>query len=453
MTLLPFAVLLYILLACASPLCLNGTSIHTVDASDSTPSNNTRTLWNICWSCGVTLFACAWTAVYPNIPGMEEKYAPFVRRIGIMAMVLFAPEVITTWASWQLFSAIAAAKKCNDALSSSWPAEFEEWTITHGFYAWMGGFMLYVDRIPRATLTPDELLQFVGDGSVEMPVILKTDIKDRSKGDILAKGVAVFQLVWFVLQLAARHAQNLPITLLEIDTLAIAVLTFVAYFLWWTKPMDVGRPHIVHWKSTVIAPPDRPLTYEQSHSGFNCEDRCFRFLFKLIYPCLSTTGIKGPIVSPDDVRSCRAPCLGGYGGHNDIDIAFEHITGRMMPKTPASTRSRRSGVLIGVAGASSGALLGGLHCLAWNFLFQRHAELILWRVASIMMACTPMYVLVPIHIGHLGMSWKYFMPILASFLYISARFIIFVLMLLSFWQSPPPGVYDTVDWTQFVPHW
>jgi len=132
--------------------------------------------------------------------------------------------------------------------------------VTHGFFAWTGGFLLYVDGEPRATLTPDELLRFVRDGSVDVPVIAEADIDDRSKGDGLSKGVAIVQLVWFVIQLVARSVQNLPTTLLELDTLAVAALTCIAYGWWWKKPKDVGRAYPVHWKAS--APPPSDLAYE-----------------------------------------------------------------------------------------------------------------------------------------------------------------------------------------------
>ncbi|KAG1763891.1 hypothetical protein EV702DRAFT_149208 [Suillus placidus] len=482
---------------------LNGTSlILTLDASDSPPSNNTRTLWNIIWSCGVTLFACAWTAIHPNIPGMDEKrLAIFFRRILIMIMVLIAPELILIWAFLQRSSAIAVKKQFNDALgarpaeahdhhphpdielptlrsgfpesngsSSAYrPAEFKEWTMTHGFFAWMGGFMLYVDREPRATLTPDELLRFVREESVDMPVIQKADIEDRSKGDIFSKGVAIFQLAWFVLQFAARRAQNLPITLLEIDTLAIVALTFSAYLLWWTKPKDVGRPYIVHWKSTAL-PPSK-LTYDEpdprfSHAG------CSGYLFYLVYPCISAMGM-GTIMSRHAAQSRRVPSLGGYGGSRNItivsdimrrdDMAGQPTAAPVDRETDSISNSRRTTTLsfeqrsefmaFGI-GSYSGGLLGGIHCLGWNFLFQRHAELILWRAASIVMACAPSFVMEGLILRRLQKSSsveKYFFSVAAAFLYISARIIIFVLMMLSF-RSLPPGVYDTVDWTIFVPH-
>ncbi|KAG2068124.1 hypothetical protein BDR04DRAFT_939403, partial [Suillus decipiens] len=85
------------------------------------------------------------------------------------------------------------------------------WTLTHGFFACMGGFVLYIDGELRTTLIPDELLQFVHEEYVEIPLISEVDIRDRSKGNMLLKCVDILQLVWFITQFAARLAQHLPI--------------------------------------------------------------------------------------------------------------------------------------------------------------------------------------------------------------------------------------------------
>ncbi|KAG1848935.1 hypothetical protein DFJ58DRAFT_662682 [Suillus subalutaceus] len=253
MTLLPLAILLllHIPFVCSSLLSLNGTSVTTLDVSNSSSCIHTRTLWDIIWSCAATLFACTWTAIHPNVPGMDEgKFTIFSRRLGIMMTALIAPELMIIWATVQFLSARDTAKDFDDAF---------EWTVTHGFFAWMGGFMLYFEDKPRATLTPEELERFVHEGSVEIPIIAEADIEDRSKGDILSKGIAILQLAWFVLHFVTRYVQNLPITLLEIDTLAVATLTCITYNLWWKKPKDVRRPYAVHWKATY--PPSK-LAYE-----------------------------------------------------------------------------------------------------------------------------------------------------------------------------------------------
>jgi hypothetical protein len=124
----------------------------------------------------------------------------------------------------------------------------------------MGGFMLYVNDEPRGTLTPDELLRFIDERSVDMPVISEAEVADRSKGDGLSKSFSILQLVWFVVQLFARYVQTLPITLLEIDTLAVTALTCISYGLWWKKPKDVRCPYVVHWKGPASQP--SRLTYE-----------------------------------------------------------------------------------------------------------------------------------------------------------------------------------------------
>ncbi|KAG2358009.1 hypothetical protein BDR07DRAFT_1463228 [Suillus spraguei] len=156
----------------------------------------------------------------------ERKFTVLSRRLGMMMMALIAPELIITWATMQFLSARDTVKAFNDAFgvqlhqghsdhpntgetTSTLPGcNFRGWTVTHGFFVWMGGFMLYFNDNQRATLTPDELLDFVREGSVDIiPDIVEADIEDRSKGDALFKGTAILQLAWFTLQLVARYAQ------------------------------------------------------------------------------------------------------------------------------------------------------------------------------------------------------------------------------------------------------
>ncbi|OJA20687.1 hypothetical protein AZE42_06031 [Rhizopogon vesiculosus] len=338
MTPLPLAVLLYIPFVGASLSSTNGTSSSMLDVSDSPSSSTTRTLSDIIWNCVATLFACTWTAIHPNIPGIGEgRIAIASRRLFMMVIALFAPELIITWAARQFSSALNTKNHINNTFGedqdigeeitlSGIPhsderniaspsatqivgGKFTGWTMTHGFFAWMGGFLLYVDGRPRATLTPDELGDFVRERFVDMHDITEADIEDRSKGDMLSKGIAILQLVWFVLQLGARYVQNLPITLLEIDTLAVAALTCITYGCWWKTPKDVGRPCPVHWKPTASPPGDSDLVYDQADAKLVAGDQSY--ICYLIYPFLSLTGYES-IISPRAVQSLRVPSLGGY---------------------------------------------------------------------------------------------------------------------------------------------
>ncbi|KAG2068154.1 hypothetical protein BDR04DRAFT_1025390 [Suillus decipiens] len=256
---LPFTLAVILLLLSIPPVYasppLNCTSTTTLCVTDCPSSIHARTLWDIIQSCVATLLACTWTAVHPNIPGMDEGIiVVFRRRLGIMILALIAPELMVTWAIMQFLSACDTAKAFNKVI---------KWTTTHGFFAWMGGFMLYCDDKPQAPLTPEELIDFIDKGYVSIPDITKADIEDRSKSNALSKSTAIIQLVWFVVQLVARFAWHprLPTTLLEIDTMAIVTLACISHFLWWKKPKDVGRPHPVHWnKNKANAPP--MLRYE-----------------------------------------------------------------------------------------------------------------------------------------------------------------------------------------------
>ncbi|KAG1717708.1 hypothetical protein EDB19DRAFT_1889306, partial [Suillus lakei] len=365
-----------------------------------------------------------------------------------MVVALIAPELIITWATRQFFSARAAKKEFNDGFAARfgrirhrraiWESKLAAallgdtpdssgnsgWTMTHGFFAWMGGFMLYVDGEPRGTLHPLELLQFVRKGSVDMPVISQKEIEDRSKGDGLSKCIALFQLAWFFVQLVARYVQNLPITLLEIDTLAVAALTCVAYGLWWKKPKDVRYPYIVHWKATS------PPSYLQATIA---HFRLGPHLGGLIYPFLSLMGVQADI-SPRAARSRRVPSLGGYGEYH--------------------------GKIVLLIGCFSGMVFGAIHCLGWNYLFQRHAEHMLWRAASLGIACAPVLLLLDVgsilwvgtsHTSNHHGVITFLSAVVASFIYIVARVTLIVLMILSL-RSLPLGVYDTVAWTRFIPH-
>jgi hypothetical protein len=61
-----------------------------------------RTLPSIVYSCLLTMFACTWTAVHPNLPDPDDsKRRVFGRRMKIVLVALLAPEYILFWALTQ----------------------------------------------------------------------------------------------------------------------------------------------------------------------------------------------------------------------------------------------------------------------------------------------------------------------------------------------------------------
>lgn len=443
--------LLYVVLFCvpfvhASLPSLNDTYVQTLDSSTYSPSDNTRTMWDILLSCGLTLFACTWTAIHPNIPGVNDGMVLIIfYRLCLMVVASLIPEFMTIWAIAQFCCAERAAKQLNyafnaqraqphsdhQAIYKSEPAvtgtalggilnsrrsSHTGWTLTHGFFAWMGGFVLYVNGEPRATLTPGELARFVREGYVEMPVITEAEIEDRSKGDGLYRCIAILQLVWFVVQLIARTSQGLPVTLLEIDTLGVVALACIAYAFWWKKPKDIRRPYIVHWNSEATDP---------SLCG-NLENNYYYSYIR---------------------RSLVRPLLFGI-----------------------SEQKSGPSLISFVAVCISGVVFGAIHCLGWN-VFPRHTEQIIWRVASIGVTCSPLMAFfafaLPVFSYFIAMSQGrytsgYYIDTVIDFLagffhrlgkisYVCSRVIMLVLVFMSL-RSLPPGAYDTVAWIKHIPH-
>lgn len=75
-----------------------------------------------------------------------------------------------------------------------------------------------------------------------LPNISKEQIQDKSKADPLVKSIVCLQTTWFCVQCVGRIASKLPISPLELNTLAHATCALIVYVLWWDKPVEVEQP-------------------------------------------------------------------------------------------------------------------------------------------------------------------------------------------------------------------
>src|SRR5258708_5066761 len=108
----------------------------------------------------------------------------------------------------------------------------------------MGGFQIVhedgtSDRLDMNSSIPSSHLHML-----KIPV---EEIEDKSKGDFLAKMVAIVQTLWFALQILNRAIQGLTVTELELTTLAHTVLNIFVYWCWWNKPVNVRFPFKVYF--------------------------------------------------------------------------------------------------------------------------------------------------------------------------------------------------------------
>lgn len=127
------------------------------------------------------------------------------------------------------------------------------WTLTHGFYAQMGGFVIDTSTggpfLPfpgtRVTLTLAGVRYLMTHAPELLPDISADEIMDKSKATAFTKGFLCSQLLFFCANCAARLHQRLPLSLLEVTTLAHSICALMAYLLWWYKPQDVAEPTIM----------------------------------------------------------------------------------------------------------------------------------------------------------------------------------------------------------------
>jgi len=123
--------------------------------------------------------------------------------------------------------------------------------MVHAHYATMGGFTIELDDLPpeqarlfgkrtRLTLTAQGVALLAQCG--HLPDVAKEDIVDKSKEDWMTKILVIIQAGWMIVQVVSRLAVGLPVTQLEVNTLAHVVCALVMYALWWDKPRLLNEP-------------------------------------------------------------------------------------------------------------------------------------------------------------------------------------------------------------------
>ncbi|KAJ7919449.1 hypothetical protein B0H13DRAFT_1606185, partial [Mycena leptocephala] len=195
--------------------------------------------------CLATVFACTWVLVHPNVPPPNQgQLALTWRRFRLRVVAVIAPELMVGFSARQFLDAHWFSKKYGVSR-------------THGFFFSMGGFVLLSGHHP---IVKEEQLRVHPEYLTAIKNIRAGDIEDKSKGDMLSKGVALLHGLWFAAQCLARVRQHIPVTELEVATLAFQFLNILIWLLWWHKPLDFQRPILIgHSNEFVNDAPRRTL--------------------------------------------------------------------------------------------------------------------------------------------------------------------------------------------------
>jgi hypothetical protein len=127
----------------------------------------------------------------------------------------------------------------------------ENRSMTYGCYAQMGGFA--VNLIPERLgdnlnceigyIQTDSIRRYLKQGRLNPNTwITEQEIQDKGKSDSLGKSLTILQLSWLLVQCSARLVPRLPLTTLELGTLAYIPCALVIYYLWWDKPYEINTP-------------------------------------------------------------------------------------------------------------------------------------------------------------------------------------------------------------------
>ena len=80
-------------------------------------------------------------------------------------------------------------------------------------------------------LTPDGVIEFARGGVFFE--ISREVISNKSKANLLGKGLVCMQVIWFVIQCIARAVAGYPLALLEVHAMVHVGCALLMYALWW----------------------------------------------------------------------------------------------------------------------------------------------------------------------------------------------------------------------------
>jgi hypothetical protein len=333
----------------------------------------------------------------------------------------------------------------------------------------MGGFMEYEGNRPIRVLLPKELESYSLTGNGDFPRISKMEIQDKSKGDFISKSVVILQASWFVMQCIARHIQGLPITELELATIAFASLNFAIYVLWWDKPLNVQCGVRVYKKRSTDSLVD---------DGHVDATAGFWIAIRDALSVLPAAIVQGPLPEKRGPSKWTWPFrVLGWTVAKPLEIMFggdyDRVGKRIYTFYPRdwkehwTDRWALSIVIVAIASA-----FGGIHCIGWSFTFPSSTDRTLWRVASISITSIPItlflfiFVLESDSLGDIRNWFSYHVSeerisliglpfilqyFLSFFVYVLSRLVLLILTFLTL-RSLPPAAYHTVHWTSFIPH-
>lgn len=278
-----------------------------------------------------------------NVPAPKDSFAKlFGRRLLWMGLGILGPEFPLTYAAGQW----SRAKHSVEAFRAS---GYDDWHMRQAFFADMGGFVFHARDSKPFPLNATQLHWLVINKFVEYPAITHKEVWDKSRQDTFTKVIAAFQIGYLIVQCIARAIQDLAITTLELNALAIVVCSLMTSYVWLHKPADVQTPvHIHSSYSLADITLNRPWRFtpldfvDENGPGYSVNVQPF---------------MKMPVIPPERpiqrIPNDRFP-MNPYG-IQEYFLCFATL------------------------------IFTAIHIAGWNFDFPTPTERLLWRICSLLL--------------------------------------------------------------------
>jgi hypothetical protein len=315
-------------------------------------------------NCIFTIFACTWSIQHLNLPEPHARWlTKLSRKCKWALLTIFFPEFLLA----QSISEFRMAWRCLEIMDKSgvhvayprwhFPRKGlkskdeavvgeSQWTLTHSYYANMGGFRLCKGAADTKILSISQLAKHWK--AIEKRELSEDDIKNKSKTDYFAKSIAIVQISSLLLSILARVRRRLDFSQLELVTMAFAICGVFTYVFRWYKPQGIETATHILAEGSINKAFDDP--------GILHYDRFWHVVRH---------------VEGDTELSYMDRVPNDY-----LQRAKRHISNSLFEAFLELHPVLYSLTIITI-------VFGCIHLIAWNFEFPSHVEKILWRTAAL----------------------------------------------------------------------
>ncbi|RDW58569.1 uncharacterized protein DSM5745_11260 [Aspergillus mulundensis] len=443
-------------------------------------NDNSRSSWDIVWTCLTTIFACTWTVQHMSVPRRNTSEGLITARRWILFTVaLFAPEETVLLASDQFWHVWSLQARCNAAQAESdrktghhdsWLVQRAKplapgavtgisegdlhpvptrWTLGQCWCVQMDGVTLETADGWIFYVGMDQMTAFIEAGVIRCSDFSEREIKDRAKADTFAKLFTICQSAWVTANIVARAGYGLPITPFEFTTLAHVACGIMAYACWWRKPQDMAVPITI------------PLRH--TREGLPIE-------LKRLMDARPKSWMHRHVIPPRESISTGFAIVGGLYQTAAVDA----------PRSGVIKRGYRGLSLqaewwLNTFAAVAAGAFCGIHVAAWAFPFPTPTETLAWRTFSLVALSMAIIVYIlgqaplaaqwlkqngaplPSFMDNLSdpagrYTWvEIYVPLICIAVYAVARLGLVALTFSSL-RALPTGAYLGVDWLGSIPH-